>query len=84
LPQTHVIVAQLIHPRSGPSREHQSYNAAIPGIVAPKGARVSMVNLDNVLSSSDYTADSLHPNLGGYDKLAQVWEPAIRAVVSPK
>jgi lysophospholipase L1-like esterase len=83
LPQAHVIVAQLIHPRSGPSPEHQPYNAAIPGIVASEGARVSMVNLDNVLSSGDYAADGIHPNSGGYDKLARAWEPAIRAVASP-
>lgn len=27
-------------------------------------------------------ADGLHPNAGGYDKMARAWEPAIRAILS--
>ena len=80
LPQTHVIVAQIIPFRRGPEQGHQSYNAAIPAIVASKGPRVSMVDMQTVLSSNDY-ADGLHPNAGGYDKMARAWETAIRAVV---
>lgn len=79
--QTHVIVAQVIPFRRGPERGHQSYNAAIPGIVASKGSRVSMVDMQNILSKGDY-ADGLHPNADGYDKMARAWEPAIRAVLS--
>ena len=80
LPQARVIVAQIIPFRWGPDQGHQSYNAAIPGIVASKGPRVSMVDMRNILSKSDY-ADGLHPNAGGYDKMARAWETAIRAVV---
>ncbi len=81
LPQTRVIVAQIIPFRWGPpDPDHQSYNAAIPGIVVSKGPRVSMVDMRNILSKSDY-ADGLHPNAGGYDKMARAWETAIRAVV---
>jgi lysophospholipase L1-like esterase len=81
LPQTHVIVAQIIPFRRGPDHTHQSYNAAIARIVASKGPRLSMVNMQNILSSSDY-ADGLHPNVAGYDKIARAWERAIRAVLS--
>lgn len=81
LPQTHVIVAQIIPFRRGPDRSHKSYNASIAGIVASKGPRVSMVDMQNILSPSDY-ADGLHPNASGYDKMARVWELAIRAVLS--
>jgi hypothetical protein len=83
LPLTHIIVAQLIPLRSGPDQGRQAYDTAIPGIVASRGAQVSMVSMENILSSGDYAADGMHPNSGGYDKLARVWEPAIRAVVSP-
>jgi lysophospholipase L1-like esterase len=79
LPQTHIIVAQLISPKSGPDQGRQLYNTAIPGIVASKGTQVSMVDMQNVLTSGDYAPDGMHPNSGGYDKLARVWEPAIRA-----
>ena len=81
LPKTHVIVAQIIPFRRGPEPGHESFNAAIPGIVASKGPRVSMVDMQNILSKSDY-ADGLHPNAAGYDKMARAWEPAIRAVLS--
>jgi lysophospholipase L1-like esterase len=82
LPQAHIIVAQIIPFRPGPDSVHQSYNAAIPGIVASKGPRVSVVDMQNILvSPSDY-ADGLHPKAGGYDKMARVWEPGIRAVIA--
>jgi lysophospholipase L1-like esterase len=58
LPQTHVIVAQIIPFRRGPDRVHESYNSAIAGIVESKGPRVSMVDMQNILSPSDY-ADGL-------------------------
>jgi hypothetical protein len=69
-----VIVAQVIPYRRGPEPGHRTYNAAIPGIVAPRGARVSMVDMQTLLSPSDY-ADGFHPNAGGYDKMARAWEP---------
>ena len=80
LPQARVIVAQIIPFRGGPSSDHQLYNAAIPRIMASKGPRVFMVDMQSILSRSDY-ADDLHPNASGYDKMARAWEPAIRAVV---
>jgi lysophospholipase L1-like esterase len=81
LPQTHIIVAQIIPFRPGPDQVHQSYNAAIPGIVASKGPRVSRVDMQTILSPSDY-ADGLHPKAVGYDKMARAWEPAVRAVIT--
>jgi lysophospholipase L1-like esterase len=81
LPRAHVIVAQIIPFRSGPDQDHQSYNDAIPGIVAAKGRRVSLVDMQRVLAPSDY-ADGLHPNAGGYDKLARAWEAGLRAVLA--
>jgi len=81
LPQVQVIVAQIIPFAIGPDQVHQSYNAAIPGIVASKGPRVSIVDMRNVLSRSDY-ADIVHPKAGGYDKMARAWERALRPVIS--
>ncbi len=81
LPQTRVIVAQIIPFRTGPDQVHQTYNAAIPGIVASKGPRVSTVNMQNILSPPSDYADPFHPNAGGYDKMARAWERALRAVI---
>jgi lysophospholipase L1-like esterase len=80
LPQAHIIVAQIIPFRRGPDQVHQSYNRAITGIVASKGPRVSRVDMQNILSPSDY-ADGFHPKAGGYDKMARAWERALRAVI---
>ena len=80
LPKVRVIVAQIIPFRHGAEEGHRSYNAAIPGIAASKGARVSVVDMRNILSMSDY-ADGLHPNANGYNKMARAWQTAIRAVV---
>ena len=80
LPKVRVIVAQIIPFQHGPDQDHQSYNAAIPGMVAAKGPRVSMVDMQSILSKSDY-ADGVHPNTSGYDKMARAWETALRAVV---
>ena len=81
LPRTKVIVAQIIPFRTGADPAHQSYNAALPGIVASKGPRVTLVDMQTILTAADY-ADRLHPNASGYDKMARAWEPAIRAVIS--
>jgi len=80
LPRAHVIVAQIIPFRRSSDQGHESYNAAIPGIVASKGPRVSRVDMHNILFPSDY-ADGFHPNAGGYDKMARAWERALRAVI---
>jgi lysophospholipase L1-like esterase len=76
LPETHIIVAQIIPYSFGPLEEHISYNAAIPGIVASRGPRVSLVDMQNILSQDDF-ADAYHPNAQGYDKMARSWEAAI-------
>jgi lysophospholipase L1-like esterase len=81
LPRTHVVVAQIIPFRKGPDRAHQAYAAALPGIVASKAPRVSLVDMQTILTPTDY-ADGIHPNASGYDKMARAWEPAIRAVIS--
>ncbi|GAA1102317.1 SGNH/GDSL hydrolase family protein [Streptomyces javensis] len=60
----------------------RAYNAAIPGIVQSKvnaGKRVHLVDMYSALTPADL-ADGVHPNAGGYDKMADVWWRALRAV----
>jgi len=76
LPNTHIIVAQIIRTRWGSDSNHVSYNAAIPGIVASKGNRVSLVDMQDILYKSDFVT-LYHPNPKGYDKMAHAWESAI-------
>lgn len=79
LPETYIIVAQIIPFSSGSTRGHNIINDAIPGIVASKGPRVSMADMQNILTPGDYV-DSYHLNAGGYDKMARAWESAICVV----
>jgi lysophospholipase L1-like esterase len=81
LPRTQVVVAEIIPFRQGLGPAHRSYDAAVMRVAAAKGARVSVVDMTNILDRDDY-ADGIHPNPGGYDKMARTWEPAIRAVIS--
>jgi lysophospholipase L1-like esterase len=83
LPRVRVIVAQIIPYRRGLGPDHQLYNAAVPGIVASKGPRVSVVDMQHILSKSDYS-DDLHPNTSGYDKMARAWGIALRAAMLTK
>ncbi len=80
-PKTRIIVAQIIPFRPGPDPAHEAYNAAIPGIVAARGARVSLVDMQTILTPADY-ADGIHPNASGYDEMARAWEPAVRAAIA--
>lgn len=81
LPEAWIIVAQIIPFRRGPDPAHRSYNAAMPAIVGSKGPRVSIVDMEGILATDDY-ADGIHPNSGGYDKIARAWESAIRAALA--
>ena len=79
LPEAHVIVATIIRTRWGSHFKHLSFNNAIPRIVASKGPRVSVVNMQDVPSKHDFTT-LYHPNPRGYDKMAHAWEAAINAL----
>ncbi len=57
----------------------KAYNAAIPGMVErqrAKGRAVFFVDLYASLQPSDLP-DHLHPNAGGYEKMAQAWFKAL-------
>ncbi|HEU5086938.1 MAG TPA: SGNH/GDSL hydrolase family protein [Roseiflexaceae bacterium] len=79
-PATHVIVASIPPLENGDRNGRaQTYNSAIPAIVADKiaaGQSVSYVNAYSALTPADL-ADGVHPNQAGYDKLAAVWYHAL-------
>jgi cellulase/cellobiase CelA1 len=60
----------------------QTFNAAIPGIVASKdtaGKHVHLVDMYDALTTSDLT-DGIHPTAAGYDKMAATWYKALLTV----
>jgi lysophospholipase L1-like esterase len=81
LPHVHIIVAQINPFRPGPDPAGRAYNSAMPALVAAKGGRVSLVDMQTILVPADY-ADRFHPNASGYDKMARAWEPAVRAALN--
>ncbi len=65
----------------------QTYNAAIPGIVAEHdalGQNVSFVDMYSALTLSDLGSDGLHPNATGYAKIGDTWASAVLAAAVPE
>jgi len=82
-PGTYVIVAQIINsPNATESSQIQTYNAAIPAIVAAHqsaGHHVSLVNMYGVVSPANMS-DTYHPNNVGFDQIADAWFAAVSAL----
>ena len=80
-PDADVFVATII-PSTGRDNLIRAYNAAIPGLVqtrANAGKHVHLVSMYDALTTSDL-ADGIHPNAGGYQKMANVWFAALQSV----
>jgi lysophospholipase L1-like esterase len=80
-PNAEVFVATII-PLSGKDSAVRTFNAAIPGLVqtrANAGKHVHLVDMFSALTTADL-ADGVHPNAGGYAKMANVWFSALQSV----
>jgi lysophospholipase L1-like esterase len=80
-PNTELFVATII-PMSSADATVRTFNAAIPGIVQSNvnaGKHVHLVDMYRALTTADL-GDGVHPNAGGYSKMATVWYDALRAV----
>jgi lysophospholipase L1-like esterase len=79
-PTAEVFVAQII-PNGNATNEAatQTFNAALPAIVASKGSRTHLVDMHSALTTADL-ADGVHPNAGGYEKMAAKWYAALQSV----
>ncbi|OPZ27085.1 MAG: GDSL-like Lipase/Acylhydrolase [Lentisphaerae bacterium ADurb.BinA184] len=82
-PDTHVVVAQIIPSTSvGENAQIQSFNSAIPGIVASHQAAGHLVTSVDMYSAVTPTnmVDTYHPGKAGYDEMADAWFAAIEAL----
>ena len=68
--------SRLTYNRVMQARRLPAYNAAIPGVVAGKGPRVSLVDLSGI--SPLHTDDGLHPDATGFRQQAYLWYQALR------
>ena len=80
-PNAEVFVSTII-PLSMADAAVRTFNAAVPGIVqtrANAGKHVHLVEMYSALTTADL-ADGVHPNAGGYAKMATVWYNALLSV----
>jgi lysophospholipase L1-like esterase len=71
-PAARVVVAKII-PALDPTIQSRinAFNAAVPAVVAARGARASLVDLSPLVATD--LNDTLHPNDTGYAKMAARW-----------
>ncbi|MEO3754999.1 SGNH/GDSL hydrolase family protein [Streptomyces sp. B6B3] len=80
-PNAELFVATIV-PISFADGTVRTFNAQIPGIVQSKvnaGKRVHLVDMYSRLTNADL-ADGVHPNAGGYSKMATAWYEALLSV----
>jgi lysophospholipase L1-like esterase len=77
-PDADVYVASLI-PIEDPAAEARAakYNAALPGLLGAMGPKVHFVDMHAALTVADL-ADGVHPNQGGYAKMAAAWAAVLK------
>lgn len=80
-PDTYVVMATIIPSSHGHNDDWSTYNAAIPGVAAQFSGshKIIIVNMANALSEGDLL-DGLHPNQGGYNKMAYTWYPTVSMI----
>jgi lysophospholipase L1-like esterase len=85
-PDAHLIVASIV-PINDATEELQvqSYNAGVLADVQAHqalGENVTFLDMHSYLTTADL-GDKLHPNQGGYNKMAAAWMDGIQAVPEP-
>ena len=88
-PQARIIVAnmlQLLDNTIADNKAQTQFNPYIPGVVAGHqalGQRVFFLDMRSALGTSDFSADGIHPNQTGYNKMATAWFNAIEGIITP-
>jgi lysophospholipase L1-like esterase len=80
-PNALVVVSNIIPFPSGASAV-TTFNNAVPGVVKQRtdaGKHVIFVDQFKGFATSDLGSDQVHPNEGGYEKMATVWYAAIKS-----
>ena len=80
-PNALVVVATII-PLPSTTGPVMTFNTAIPGVVqqrASAGKHVILVDQFKGFNTSDLGSDMVHPNEGGYEKMASVFYAAIKS-----
>ncbi|MFM8496102.1 MAG: autotransporter-associated beta strand repeat-containing protein, partial [Planctomycetia bacterium] len=85
-PETAVFVSNLAPLTGTPAATYgtkvAAFNAGVPEIVASyagQGRKAYLVDINAALTAADITADGVHPNQVGYDKMAATWLGSLTA-----
>ena len=82
-PTVRVIVAKIVKDNGADVAVQQDYASRIDGIVSTmsaSGKAISSVDMTGILSEGSDYVDETHPNLAGYNKMADTWMAGITAV----
>jgi hypothetical protein len=90
-PTATVIVSSLTTLTGSPApqwkTEADAYNALVPKVVAKyqaAGRKAYFLDMHDKLTLADISADDVHPNRSGYDKMGDAWFEAIQRFTSPR
>lgn len=79
-PAATVLVAKIVPALDAAIQARiDAFNAAVPGVIAARGARAKLVDLSG-LAAADLN-DTLHPNDSGYARMAVRWYTALEPVL---
>lgn len=80
VPAAQVYVAQIIPLRAlGLDSRVRRYNRAVARVAAAAGPHVHLVDMHTAVEPADLLADGIHPDGGGYSKMAARWYAALRS-----
>lgn len=82
-PDTRVVLAQIINERS-PREEVRLFNDNFPSLLSVRNLnndRVVLIDMEQVVAYPGDFADKLHPDIVGYQKMADKWRPAVESVM---
>jgi hemolysin type calcium-binding protein len=77
-PAVHIFLSTVLHRADDGSGWVSALNATLPSIVAPRADHVTLVDTASALTLADLDPGGLHPLQSGYDKIAAVWDTALR------
>jgi lysophospholipase L1-like esterase len=83
-PDALLVVSNII-PLPMSASQVTTYNKAVPGIVQTRvsaGKHLLFVDMFSAVSTSDLGSDQVHPNEGGYEKMAVVWYTGIKSYLN--
>ena len=80
-PDALLVVSNII-PLPMSASQVTTYNKAVPGVVQTRvsaGKHLLFVDMFAAVTTSDLGSDQVHPNEGGYEKMAVVWYTGIKS-----